>query len=101
MVIINSFPCEHNETSGSFPFTINKKFKLAICYTDNEFKFAVRGAIFSSFKYRSPNLPDNLNGLKVSRGCDLYMQVYGVQHINLGSTNGDGFENYSRFSIFD
>lgn len=90
-----SFHQGREERDGGFPFFIDEQFKLAIGFTETEFKFAVNGTIFGSFEYRSPNQLDKLNGLKIAGGNGLHMEVTSVDHINSGSVDCEGFETYS------
>jgi Galactoside-binding lectin len=74
---------------------MDQQFKLAIALTNNEFRFAVNGQIFTVFKYRSERLLDVMNGFKVSCGNGLQLEVTGVDHMNMGQPECEGFETYS------
>uniref|UniRef100_A0A1L8DQD9 Galectin n=1 Tax=Nyssomyia neivai TaxID=330878 RepID=A0A1L8DQD9_9DIPT len=83
------------ERDGDFPFVIDQQFKLAIAFTMDDFRFAVNGNYFGKFTYRSTNVLDHLNGFKISVGNGLQLEITGVDHMNMGIPNCDGFEAYS------
>jgi hypothetical protein len=74
---------------------MDQQFKLAIALTDNEFRFAVNGEFFTTFTYRTDRLLDIMNGFKISCGNGLQLEVTGVDHLNMGQPDCEGFETYS------
>lgn len=85
----------NEERNGGFPFVIDQQFKLAIALTPKEFRFAVDGVYFTSFAYRSGHGIDKLNGFKVGTSNGLYLEITSVDHLQMDSSNCDGFEEYS------
>ncbi|GAB0099225.1 Galectin [Sergentomyia squamirostris] len=83
------------ERDGEFPFVIDQQFKLAFAFTSSEFRFAINGDLFGQFSYRSANVLDVMNGFKISVGNGLQLEVTGVDHMNMGSPDCEGFETYS------
>lgn len=92
--LLNSFD-QREERDGGFPFIIDQQFKLAIAFTETEFKFAVNGQLFGSFQYRSPNQLAVLNGFKTYCGNGMQLEVTGVDHMNMGFPDCEAFETYS------
>lgn len=95
MQFFHSFQHEREERHGGFPFFIDKQFRLAIGFTETEFKFAVNGAVFASFKYRSVNQLEILNGLKITTENGLHVEVTRVDHWNSGSVDCETFDQVS------
>ncbi|XP_059612519.1 32 kDa beta-galactoside-binding lectin lec-3 [Phlebotomus argentipes] len=83
------------ERDGEFPFAIEQQFKLAIAFTTEDFRFAVDGNYFGQFAYRSANVLDHLNGFKINVGNGLQLDITGVDHMNMGIPDCEGFEAYS------
>lgn len=89
--------------SAEFPFAINQPFKIGIAICQNEFKIAVNGQKLLSLSYDSivleqgQSLWDILTGFKIKTAMDLNVQVTQVEHIQMGDSNCNGFENYSGF----
>lgn len=87
------------ERNGGFPFAFEQQFKLAIALTDKEFKFAVDGEYFAAFAYRTPNVLERLNGLKISTSYGMYMEVNSVDHLEADTDDCHGFETYSHPNV--
>lgn len=85
----------NEERSGGFPFVLEQQFKLAIALTPKEFRFAVDGVYFASFAYRSGHGVDKLNGFKMGTSHGLYLEITSVDHMQMDSSDCDGFEEYS------
>lgn len=83
------------ERSGSFPFVLEQQFKLAIALTPKEFRFAVDGVYFASFTYRSEYAISKMNGFKMSASFGMYLEITSVDHLQMDSSDCDGFEEYS------
>jgi hypothetical protein len=85
-----------DEEKHGFPFSIDQLFKLALAFTDNAFVVAVDGDVLFSYGYRGNNsFLESLTGVKVSVSNGLQLEVQGVDHLNTGMTDCDGFETYS------
>lgn len=88
--------------SSEFPFDVNQQFKMALAFTDNEFKVAVNGGFLMSFPLASIELEEGqslweiLTGFQIKSGLDLNVKVSRVQHEILNS-GCDGFEQLSAF----
>lgn len=91
-----SFTIRDEERGGGFPFAVNTQFKIAIGLTDSEFKFAVNGKVFASFRYRSSNQLSKLSGLKARGEDGIRVQITSLDHITTGHSDCKGFEVYSR-----
>lgn len=87
------------ERDGGFPFVIDQQFKLAIAFSDTEFKFAVNGNQFASYTYKHANVLDQLNGFKTYSNRGLQLEISSVDHMHLGLSDCDGFEAYSHPDI--
>lgn len=87
------------ERFGGFPFVVDQQFKLAIALTEKEFRFAVDGEYFASFSYRTPNVLERLNGLKISTSYGMYMEVNSVDHTEMDTDDCYGFESYSHPNV--
>lgn len=94
-IVFSRFTHSREERDGGFPFFVDEQFKLAIGFTETEFKFAVNGIPFANFEYRTANLLDTLNGMKIAGGNGMHMEVTSVDHMSSGSTDCEGFEMYS------
>lgn len=76
-------------------------FKLAVAITDSAFVVAVDGDILLSYGYRVSNsFLESLTGIKLSVSNGLQMEVQGIDHLNTGTTDCDGFETYSHPDVF-
>lgn len=83
------------ERTGGFPFVLDQQFKLAIALTPKEFLFAVDGVFFASFAYRSGHGIEKLNGFKMGTNYGMYLEITSVDHVQMESSDCDGFEEYS------
>lgn len=83
------------ERDGAFPFFIDEQFKLAIAFTATEFKFAINGKKFAHFSYRTVHQLERLNGLKITAGRGMHMEVTGVDHMHMGDPECADFQTYS------
>lgn len=86
--------------STEFPFDINQQFKIALAFTDNEFKVAVNGSYLMSFSLDNIDLEDGqslweiLTGFQIKAANDLNVKISRVEHF-VESSNCDGFESFS------
>jgi hypothetical protein len=86
--------------STEFPFDINQQFKIALAFTDNEFKVAVNGSYLMSFSLDNIDLEDGqslweiLTGFQIKAANDLNVKISHVEHF-VESSNCDGFESFS------
>lgn len=78
---------------------MEQQFKLAIAMTPKDFRFAVDGFPFVSFIHRSEHGIDKLNGFKMGTSYGMYMEITAVDHIQLDSSDCDGFEDFSHPDI--
>lgn len=79
-----------------FPFFMDQMFKMAIAITETSFEVAVDGEKCMSFPYRYSNsLLDKLMGLKFCSSNGLHLEIQGIDHINMGISDCEGFETYS------
>lgn len=85
------------ERDGGFPFAIDQEFKLAIAMTHNEFKFAVNGRYFGSYTFKTGggSILEQINGFKTYSNKGLQLEISSVDHIHMGISDCDGFEEYS------
>lgn len=84
------------EKTTSFPFALDQLFKLAIAVTDNCFVIAVNGDVLFSYSYRVNNsFLSNLSGIKVVTLNGMQLEVQGIDHLNMGTNDCEGFETYS------
>lgn len=83
------------ERGGSFPFALEQQFKIAIAMTPKEFRIAIDGVYFTSFAYRSGYGISKMNGLKMSASYGMYLEITSVDHLQMDSSDCDGFEEYS------
>lgn len=95
----NSWTYSREERSGEFPFALGVQFKLAIAFTDNEFRFAVNGKRFGTFLYRSKNVLERLNGAKVIGSFGLNVEVTSVDHMDMANNECTDFEQFSHYDI--
>lgn len=92
--------------SQGFPFVLNQPFKLAVAFTESDFKVAVNGQHLMRFSLSNIELEDDqslwdiLTGFQIKSGLDLKVQVTQVEHIRASDSDCDGFENYSNLSAY-
>lgn len=96
--------------STSFPFQLNKIFRIAIAITEDSFQIAVHGLHFITYHFNSvqPMLKyafrsnnaylDQLTGFKLFSLNGMQVTVTGVDHISMETMDCYGFENYSILS---
>lgn len=94
-IIFLNFSFGVEERFGGFPFVMEQQFKIAIALTPKEFRFAVDGVYFTSFPYRFGHGIDKLNGFKMGTNHGLYLEITSVDHLQMDSSDCDGFEEYS------
>lgn len=82
------------ERFGDFPFVFDQQFKLAIAISNGYFLIAVDGKRFCTYKFRTQNQLDVLNGFKMFCVDGLRLEVTAVDHIYSGSPNCADFEGY-------
>lgn len=82
------------ERFGDFPFVFDQQFKLAFAFSTSHFLVAVDGKRFCSYKYRTQDQLDVLNGLKLLCVDGLRLEVTGIDHIYSGSPSCVDFETY-------
>lgn len=93
-------------SNGAFPFAFNQPFKMALAFTESDFKVAVNGQFLMDFALDNIELDDGeslwdiLTGFQIKIGADLKLQITNVEHVQSGSRSCDGFESYSNFSAF-
>lgn len=83
------------ERDGVFPFVYNVQFKLAIAFARHEFKFAVNGIPFETFRYRSRNQLNCLNGMKVVGSYGMHVEVTSVEYVQTETHECHGYEMFS------
>lgn len=83
------------ERHGDFPFVFDQQFKLAFAMSSTHFLVAVDGKRFCSYKYRTQNQLEVVNGFKMFCLDGLRLEVAGVDHIYTGSTTCMDFEGFS------
>lgn len=85
-----------DEERHSFPFTIDQMFKMAIAFTESSFEVSVDGEKLFSYRYRTSNsFLDTLMGLKFQVGNGMHLEVQGIDHMNMGMSDCEGYETYS------
>lgn len=67
--------------AAAFPFAVNVQWQLAIVLADGEFRFAVNGRPFASYRYRGERLLARLGGLKIEGKDGVRVQIIGVDHV--------------------
>ncbi|KAI8124382.1 Galectin-3 [Lucilia cuprina] len=89
---------DNEEIDDGFPFSdFESPFKLAIAFTETECYIAKDGQFLCRFHFRTPNVLQDIVGLKI-RGIDgVMVRVSGVEHIQLNDPQCIGFESYSSF----
>jgi hypothetical protein len=62
---------------------------------------AVDGEIISIFSYRSSHhFLNQLSGIKIATERGMQLEVQGVDHLNMGTSDCEGFEQYSHPDVF-
>lgn len=75
---------------------LDQQFKLAVAVTDASFIVAVDGEILMNYTYRYPSsFLNKLTGIKITTQNGMQLEVQGVDHINMGIGDCEGFEQYS------
>lgn len=95
-----------NETrSDTFPFALNQQFKIALAFTDSEFKVAVNGRFLMDFSLDHIDLEDGeslwdiLTGFHIKATSDMKLNISRVEH-TVTDKDCDGFESYSNLNAF-
>lgn len=95
-VMTESMEWRRDEERHPFPFVMDQMFKLAIAITETSFKIAVNGDHLFTYAYRYSNsLLDTLTGLKFLTGNGMQLEVHGIDHMNMGMSDCEGYETYS------
>lgn len=85
------------ECLNGFPFAdLSKPFKLAIAFTKSTFKIAKNGEFLCDYKYRTPNVVDDIMGLKMFGINDLKTHVFSVDHMLLTGDECSDFVKCSK-----
>lgn len=85
-----------DEERHGFPFVVDQMFKIAIAITETSFNVAVDGEQLFSYAYRYSNaFLDTLMGLKFQTGNGMHLEVQGIDHMNMGMSDCEGYETYS------
>lgn len=85
-----------DEERHPFPFAIDQMFKMALAITDKSINVAVDGERLFSYAYRYSNsLLETLMGIKFGTANGTHIEVQGIDHLNMGSSDCEGFETYS------
>lgn len=91
-----SLEWRRDEERHAFPFVMDQMFKLAIGFTEASFNIAVDGERLYSYAYRQSNsFLDTLTGIKFQTGNGLQLEIQGIDHMNMGMSDCEGFETYS------
>lgn len=91
-----SLEWRRDEERHGFPFSIEQQFKMAIAFTETSVNVAVDGDRLFSYAYRYSNaFLDTLMGVKFGTGNGLQLEVQGIDHMNMGMSDCEGFETYS------
>lgn len=91
-----SLEWRRDEERHPFPFNVDQMFKMAIAVTESSFNVAVDGEKLFSYPYRSSNsFLDTLMGIKFQQGNGMQLEVQGIDHMNTGMSDCEGFETYS------
>lgn len=95
-VMTESMEWRRDEERHGFPFVMDQLFKMAIAITETSFNVAVDGELLFSSPYRYSNsLLDTLTGVKFQTGNGMQLEVQGIDHMNMGMSDCEGFETYS------
>lgn len=70
-------------------------FKLAVAVTDSSFIIAVDGEILMNYAFRYNAFLNKLSGIKIAQNNGLQLEVQGVDHLNMGIGDCEGFEQFS------
>lgn len=85
-----------DEERYGFPFAIEQMFRMAIAFTETSFNVAIDGERFFSYAYRYSNsFLDRLMGISVQTSSGIQLEVQGIDHMNLESSDCEGFEALS------
>jgi hypothetical protein len=91
-----SLEWRRDEERHAFPFVLDQMFKMAIAITETSINVAVDGERFFSYAYRYSNsFLDTLMGIKFQTGNGMNIEVQGIDHMNMGMSDCEGFETYS------
>jgi Galactoside-binding lectin len=91
-----SLEWRRDEERHPFPFTIDQMFKIAIAITETSFNIAVDGEPLYSYAYRCSNsFLDTLMGIKISAENGMTVDIQGIDHMNMGMSDCEGYETYS------
>lgn len=81
-------------------FSLNQPFKVALAFTDSDFKVAVNGQFLMNYELDNIDLEEEqslwsiLTGFQVKVGIGLKLQINSVEHVQMGS-DCSGFESFS------
>jgi hypothetical protein len=90
-----------DEERHAFPFVAEQMFKMAIAITETSFVVAVDGERLFSYAFRYSNsFLDTLMGPKFQTGNGMTIEVQGIDHMNMGMSDCEGFETYSHPDVF-
>lgn len=91
-----SLEWRRDEERHPFPFILDQMFKLAIAITETSVVVAVDGERLFTYAYRYSNsFLDTLMGMKITTGNGMQFEVQGIDHMNMGMSDCEGFESYS------
>ena len=83
-----------------FPFEVNKPFKIAFAFTEEQFKVAVDGIYFTDFDLSRVSFNNDqtiwnmLSGFRITnREADTVTTITSIEHIKMGS-RCEGFEKF-------
>lgn len=75
---------------------MDQQFKMSLAFTETAFEVAINGFKFHTYNYRGSNsLLDTLMGIKFTTGNGMTLEVTGIDHMNIGMSDCEGFETYS------
>lgn len=83
------------ETSCEFPFVFDQQFKIAIALSVTHFLIGIDGRRFCTYKYRTQNQFEALNGFKIFCLDQMRLEVATIDHIYTGSPTCQEFESFS------
>ncbi|XP_063696480.1 uncharacterized protein LOC134827660 [Culicoides brevitarsis] len=83
------------ESNGEFPFVFDQQFKMAIALSLTHFLVAIDGKRFCTYKYRTQNQFEALNGFKIFCLEQMRLEVASIDHIYTGSPTCAEFESFS------
>lgn len=91
-----SLEWRRDEERHGFPFNLDQMFKMAIAITETSFNVAVDGEALYSYAYRFSNsFLDSLMGPKFQMGNGMQLEILGIDHMNMGMSDCQGYETYS------